>query len=148
MIRISLVRTQTGDEGTLGVLGVDHLVFQSGELPWRGNKPKVSCIPAGIYQVRWEFSQRFQRSLYEIKEVPERDECKFHAANFMGDELKGFRSELNGCIALGMSVGKLREQKALLSSRAAMNLFEGHLRGKPFELELRWAEGINPEASA
>ena len=57
------------------------------------NKRKISCIPKGIYRVVLEYSEKFKCNLYEIKEVENRTECKFHSANYW--------YQLNGCIALG-----------------------------------------------
>lgn len=42
---------------------------------------EATCIPAGEYDVVLEYSKRFDRKLFEIKGVPNRSECKFHAGN-------------------------------------------------------------------
>lgn len=83
-------------------LGVCYIKDESGriifkseaiERGWRNNQRRVSCIPEGEYPVRLEHSNRFRKKLYEIYGVPNRSECKFHAANHA--------RQLNGCIALG-----------------------------------------------
>lgn len=73
----------------------NQIVFtsQSLERGWLNNVRNISCIPAGKYDLRLEWSPRFQTHLWEIYNVPNRRECKFHAANFV--------RQLNGCIALG-----------------------------------------------
>src|SRR3972149_657673 len=49
-----LRRIETGDDGTFGVLTTPSgLQIYIAELPWRGNKPGKSCIPAGTYVVEW-----------------------------------------------------------------------------------------------
>ena len=57
------------------------------------NKPNVSSVPVGEYKCVYEYSPRFERNLWELKDVPNRSECKFHASNYW--------NQLNGCIALG-----------------------------------------------
>ena len=63
------------------------------ERGWLDNKPNVSSVPAGEYKCVYEYSPRFVRNLWELKDVPDRSECKFHTSNYW--------SQLNGCIALG-----------------------------------------------
>jgi hypothetical protein len=62
----------------------------------RNNKRNVSNVPAGIYPLVLEYSPRFKRDLFELKEVPNRSECKIHASNFW--------TQLNGCIAPGLKL--------------------------------------------
>lgn len=57
------------------------------------NKKNVSCVPAGIYNLKLEYSPKFETNLWELYGVPNRSECKFHVANYW--------HQLNGCIALG-----------------------------------------------
>jgi hypothetical protein len=61
------------------------------ELPWKENKPGISCIPEGSYALRRRFSPRFKNH-FEILGVPGRKYILFHAGN---NALK----ELRGCIA-------------------------------------------------
>lgn len=63
------------------------------ELAWRDNQRNISCVPNGRYPIYLEYSPRFNRMLWELKEVPGRSECKIHAANYF--------YQLNGCIAPG-----------------------------------------------
>lgn len=59
----------------------------------QNNQKMISCVPEGTYQIVLENSPRFQMDLWELKEVPNRSECKIHPVNFARD--------LNGCIAPG-----------------------------------------------
>ena len=61
------------------------------ELPWKDNATGESCIPAGTYPIRLEYSNAFKMKLWEVHEVPGRSEVKIHAANYP--------RELRGCIA-------------------------------------------------
>jgi len=63
------------------------------ERGWLDNKPNVSSIPTGNYKCVLEYSPKFGKELWELKEVPNRSECKFHVSNYW--------SQLEGCIALG-----------------------------------------------
>jgi len=63
------------------------------ERGWKDNQNNISSVPAGEYPVVLEYSPRFKKDLWELYDVPNRGECKFHAANYW--------RQLNGCIALG-----------------------------------------------
>lgn len=64
------------------------------ERGWRNNEIGASCLPKGEYPLILEYSTRFKKELWEIKDTLPRTECKFHSASFWKD--------LNGCISLGM----------------------------------------------
>lgn len=66
------------------------------ERGWRNNERNISCVPKGKYKIVLEYSPRFKTNLWELKNVPNRSECKFHSANYW--------YQLNGCIALGQSL--------------------------------------------
>ena len=63
------------------------------------NKRKLSRVPDGVFPLVYEYSPRFNKHLWELKEVPNRSECKIHPANFW--------DELHGCIAPGLSLKEL-----------------------------------------
>lgn len=88
---------QTASLGTCFVYDEKNQLFKSESLErgWVNNENRVSCIPEGTYDVLLENSPKFNKQLWEIKGVPNRSECKFHAANYA--------KQLNGCIALGKS---------------------------------------------
>jgi hypothetical protein len=102
MPELHLKRTKLYPTHTLGELRVlgDHggQLFRcfSLELPWRDNKPRVSCIPTGRYRIVLEFSPAFGMHLWELKDVPNRSEVKIHVANYT--------RQLRGCIAPGMDL--------------------------------------------
>ena len=75
--------------------------------------------------------------MYVLLSTTPRAGIRIHPANLMGDRAKGWRSQLNGCIALGERLGTLGGQKALLVSAPAMRAFETLMGGKPFILEVR-----------
>jgi hypothetical protein len=133
---MKLIRLETSDEGTFGLLLYDHNRFLfTGELPWRGNEKGKSCIPTGTYQVQMRTSHRFGRC-YEIQDVSERTHILLHNGNWCGDDELGFRTHVDGCVLLGLSRGRLDGQNAVFSSRRARHKFEAEMDGRPFELEI------------
>lgn len=134
MRQATLHRGQSTDEGTFGKLTTadGNLVLRSLELPWRDlngdglGDPRKSCVTPGTYECIWHQSPRFGWC-YLLQNVKGRSHILIHPANFAGDVDKGWRSELLGCIALGLSVGTLaykgKKQAALLSSRQAVKTF-------------------------
>src|ERR1019366_923671 len=55
------------------------------EPPWKNNQPKVSCIPAGVYEVVITLSPRFGRLMPHLLNVPNRTEIEFHYGNTVSD---------------------------------------------------------------
>lgn len=136
MRKALLYRKESSDEGTFGELVTDAgFKCSTGELPWRDNKPNMSCVPPGVYSVTWRKSERFG-FCFHVENVPGRDDILIHAANFVGDKEKHLRSEVLGCIAVGMIVSKLTGQKALLQSRLALSKLEEEMEHAPFELTI------------
>ena len=134
MKTVRIIRETTSAEGTFGRLMVDHLDLHTGELPWRCNKPMISCIPTGDYDCIWGMSPKFKRSMYLLKDVEGRSGIRFHSGNYVGDKAMGFKSDVLGCIALGNGFGEISGQNAVLGSRTAMGLFEGHMDCQAFKL--------------
>ncbi len=132
-----LTRLETSNQGTFGVLTLDSHKWFTGELPWKGNQSQISCIPKGLYFANWQYSPRFKKMMFGIGPVEGRSGIRIHPANLMGDASKGYRAQLNGCIALGQAIGVLDGQKAVLLSKPAVRQFEALLRGESFELEIR-----------
>ncbi|RTL03796.1 hypothetical protein EKK58_12100 [Candidatus Dependentiae bacterium] len=52
------------------------------------------CIPCGVYPIVWEYSPKFKRELWELKNVPNFTEIKIHAGNTV--------DHTQGCILLGL----------------------------------------------
>lgn len=99
MKTIKIKRTFQNDKQTLGVCTVfdehNRAIFSglSLERGWLDNTRNISCVPTGTYMVTLEYSNKFKKELWELKNVPNRNETKFHSANYW--------YQLNGCIALG-----------------------------------------------
>jgi len=94
------------------------------ERGWRNNENRVSCVPLGNYTTVLEYSNRFEMDLWELKNVPNRSECKFHSANYW--------YQLNGCIALGRTLVDINndDYQDVTSSKSTMKDFHKALKGE------------------
>lgn len=120
-LEITLTRYETGSEGTFGRLTCGtQLNLHTVELPDKNNQRNISCIPEGVYKVVSYKSQRFGL-VFLVRDVKGRSFILFHAGNFAGDAEKNYITNSEGCILPGLKRGVLDGQKAVLSSRAAMN---------------------------
>lgn len=79
-------------ESAAGVMR--HLMVRSLELPWHNNAPRISCIPAGAYPMKWTFSPTFNRMMWLVEDVPGRTGIRIHSGNYAGDKV----SDSLGCI--------------------------------------------------
>jgi hypothetical protein len=131
---INLVRTVTSDEGTFGQLYLDNKVFlNTGEPPWRDNRQSISCIPNGEYECKRVDSPKFG-NVYQICNVPNRSHILIHAGNWVGDEEMNLRCDSYGCIVVGMNIGTIHGQKAVLSSRSAIEELNRRLGEESFTI--------------
>jgi len=133
MLYASLIRHESSSEGTFGKLIVLDRVFHSAELPWWNNQTDVSCIPLGEYTCTWHQSSRYGWT-YLVNDVPGRTHILFHVGNWAGDDHKGYRTDSNGCILLGLAAGEIYGQKAILQSTKAIKEFNGSLNQRAFRL--------------
>lgn len=133
-----ILRAPSSDHGVFGMMRAGSFSSYSGELPDRQNRPMLSCVLAGFFDVIWTFSPHLQRETYRLVDVPERSGVLKHSANLMGDVVLGLKAQLNGCIALGERLGWIGAQRALLLSKPAVRRFEDYMGRKPFRLEIRW----------
>ena len=138
MNKVTLVRFESSDHGTFGKIYVEGFTFYTLELPWRDNRNDISCIPSGTYTCKMTRSPRFKKDLYEVLGVKGRFAIRIHSANLAGDVKKGFKSQLNGCIALGEKLGTLEKQKAIFVSKPAVANFEKLMNYEPFILEVTY----------
>jgi hypothetical protein len=83
------------------------------------------------------YSPKFRRPVYRLLGTEPRGGILIHAATWMGDVDLGWRSHLQGCIALGEKLGWMEGQKALFLSRPAVSRLEVLMQGSPFTLEIQ-----------
>ena len=132
MKRLILTRTAYEPRQTRGVLFVmdsDRVAFQcyTLELAWNNNERGISCIPAGTYPVVFEYSPKFRRKLYELKNVPNRSEVKIHVGNYAS----GVDRQIEGCILVGSRFVDINHDdiKDIVNSRATLEQLHYHLAG-------------------
>lgn len=122
-------------DATLGVmLDQDNVpVCLTTELPWKFNRPFVSCIPPGLYEAIKVLSPSRGYEVFQFVEVPDRSSIQIHIAN-AGTRVIGDlgETELQGCIAPGTSYlrdgmlppgHKLAGYNGVLGSRRAFTRF-------------------------
>ena len=128
MYKVKINRINQRYQYTIGSLDLydsdGWLLFScvSLERGWNDNKQNESCVPLGSYKCVKEYSDRFKKDLWELKDVSNRSECKFHSANYW--------YELNGCIALGLQVIDINNdgKKDITRSKPTMDIFHEILR--------------------
>jgi hypothetical protein len=133
---ITIVRKEFSDQGTKGVLITSESHCFTLELPWRENRPNVSCIPSGTYYVEMRRSPRLGKH-YWIKDVQDRSWVLIHSGNLAGDIEKGYISHVQGCILLGSKYGLIKNQLAILFSKPTVSAFENYMEEKPFILNIQ-----------
>lgn len=106
------------------------------ELPWEGNTPYKSCIPAGHYTLLPCYYNRGEYDAYEVYDVPGRTYIKMHIANCIADIL--------GCIGVGEDLGFIKKQWAVTNSAATFYRIMGLMRGRHASLYITWTH--HPEA--
>jgi len=105
------------------------------ELPWRGNRRNISCIPPGSYEVQIRISPRYGR-IYWVMKVEGRKYILIHAGNWAGDVKKGLKTHTNGCILTGKYRGCLKGQRSVLASGITVRKFMRLLGGSAFKLNI------------
>lgn len=128
--RLKLQRHYENDNYTLGTLLVLNekgmpifacFCIERGDLD---NAVNVSNFPPGTYDIKYEWSPKFKKNLWELKGVPNRSEIKIHQANFW--------RQLEGCIAPGLGLKNIDNDEELdvTYSEPALNALHKALKGQ------------------
>ena len=143
MLQVPLIRQQTSDQGTEGILYACGHKFYTMEPPDRNNQPNISNIPPGSYVVERRWSQKYKDHFW-VTEVKGRSFILIHPGNVGGDRAKGLRTHTWGCILLGLSRGSISGQRAVLNSKTAVRRFQSLMRAsggsESFKLHIMEAE--------
>lgn len=92
-MQIKIQREPENPQSTPGTMQIDGEPFGfTIELPWKDNKPRVSCIPPGVYDLVITHSNRFGKKMILVLDVPDREGIRIHNANFA--------HQLHGCLAV------------------------------------------------
>lgn len=114
----TIKRLRTGPDGTFGefLSPQGDVLCKTCEDPWNDNKPRISCIPTGIYKVLrhgWETDTQVKfRRVWELLNVPNRSAILMHAGNTIDDTI--------GCILCGTEFGIIDGKQGIVGSRAAI----------------------------
>jgi hypothetical protein len=119
---IQLRRFLSDARGTLGILKYGNNYWYSLELPYINNEHNISSIPTGEYELKWTFSNKYQREMYQVMNVPNRNGIRIHSGNYINDSL--------GCILLGQGSDIFNERLQVNNSRIAVQQFEELLNKK------------------
>jgi len=136
MKNFTLKRLKSDDQGIFGILSDGIFTRYVIELPWRDNQSNLSCIPLGEYLVTPYTSRKFG-NVHLLTNVLQRSFILLHTGNYAGDTTKGFLTHSHGCILLGRKCGILKNQKAVLLSRMAMNDFNRYIGKEKFKLSVK-----------
>lgn len=145
---LTLIRDISTPEITMGWLSINGKKWATLERPWapaivgRGGMKGRSCVPPGEYQLLphdteahpkvWALVNTSLDVYRDPVSVPTaklgyaRTAVLIHVANFV--------HELRGCIALGKTRGKDRDQWMVRSSRDAINELRAHATGADLKL--------------
>lgn len=178
------ILAESGDEGTFGQIVVGALAIYLGELPWRDDKHDLSCLPPAMplpnqqvppaitYLLKYIYSEAHKKKNYRfigvlnddgsIGPMPDgRTAAEIHAANLVGDILKGYAAQVEGCGAPGRAIVTFskgtpfksftaasptalvpitlaQDQKGVSSSGDALAAFEAELAGEDLALTISW----------
>lgn len=133
-MKATLIRFRQTQYGTIGFMRFDDpSPFEcfTCEDAIRDVKIKgQTCIPAGIYTVKPTWSNRFQKNMWEIMNVPNFEGIRIHAGNTPADT--------EGCVLIGKSIGVAYD--CILGSRECLYDFNRWLAANnvtEFTLEIR-----------
>lgn len=157
-MRLIVLRKERVPDGVFGEMraildgdeqGPATLELQTVEDDWRENKPKISCIPAGLYQIQRTIYRKHGYETFEVMGVPGRSRILIHPANTEED--------LEGCIGVGLRRGWLRvakdedtgatdvvKQGVVASREAFRQLMELLAPVDEATLEIVWIGGLGP----
>ena len=126
---VKLNRTLSKPDGMFGMILCGNTKWFTCERPWLNNQHGISCIPKGTYTVKWNFFPRAKKFDYMVQNVPKRDGIFIHSANFP--------YQVEGCIALGTSIGVMDGKRGVFGSVTAVRQFNEALNKEDFKLEVK-----------
>lgn len=141
-MKLILTRFNYLTDRTLGTLQVEgsDVIFTTAELAFIDNKPNVSCIPCGEYELIRRWSKKHGHHLMLLN-VPNRSYILIHSGNFASSFGK---SDSKGCILIGEAFGDLNRDglpEVINSKEALANLMK--LVGEKENLKLIISEVEN-----
>jgi hypothetical protein len=111
-MKLSIVRVESGIEGTFGVMCINGKAFCVTLEPSLLGDPQEP-IPDGTYTARIYNSPKVKREVWMLDSVPGRTYILIHPCNLPAETL--------GCILVGQYFDKLRGNRAILNSGATFD---------------------------
>jgi len=137
-MHMTITRQAMDSTATLSRIIIDDQEFWGIEKPWRNNSPSISSIPIGHYALVQYKSPRFGNTWAFVggtvsvrkSKTSDRFACLIHKGNYGKD--------VQGCLAIGSSVGK-GKQLAVTSSKLAFDKLSDMLYDEPYHTaEIGW----------
>lgn len=127
-MHIILQRLTMSEQGTFGVLLISgRPYYVTLELPWKNNQREISCVPSGTYHVTKMYSEKFNKIVFVLHDVPGRDLIEIH----IGNEIKNTL----GCVLIGSEFSKT--EYAIVDSKVAFNDFMVRMPGEGFIITIK-----------
>jgi hypothetical protein len=131
----------TKEAGTFGRLTYKRFTCYTVEPTWADNQPRVSCIPTGQYSLERHQSPKFGDSAIIYGGTV----SKFPTPGFMRSFIlihpANKSSQLEGCIGLGNTLGKLDGVTSVLNSRVTVAKFLSLLSPeKTYQLSIEYLD--------
>jgi hypothetical protein len=132
-MNIEVKRAVFNDTCTIGKMYIDNAFFcytlEDKVRPTGAEKiPGQTAIPAGTYNVIIDFSNRFQRDMPHILNVPGFDGIRIHCGNTDKDT--------EGCILIGLLLGICSVGKSRDAFDKFFPLLEGALKNSPVAITI------------
>ena len=132
-MNLTLHRLAEQVNSTFGQLKIDHMTHPTlwtCEDLWHDNKPRQSCIPAGVYKCEphaWKPNNPFKfQKVWQVMNVPNREAVLIHTGNTNIDTI--------GCILVGFD---LDTSYGVKKSKAAIAYLQKVIGEKPFTLTIK-----------
>jgi hypothetical protein len=118
--------------GTFGRLTIGELfTCLTVEDEWKWNALRVSCIPHGVYTLKWDRFHAGGYDCYQIEDVPGRSRILMHVANT--------ETDLEGCVGLGREWGYIQKKWGVIHSTTTLRDFHLAMKEAEPRLRIRWA---------
>lgn len=137
---VRLTRYWSSDLQTRGILRVGNKTYKTLELPWRGNRRRISCIPPRPgYAATYTLSHReahesrsFKYPHFILDRVPHRSHILIHRGNLYSDTL--------GCILVGRQFTDINADgyPDVTDSKRTLRALR-HLISDGTPMQIRWA---------
>lgn len=124
---VKIHRALQNEHGTFGILSFEGKpLCNTLELPWKQNKPKVSCIPEGTYYCVPHNGKDFS-NVWRLETVEGRSGILIHEGNFLKNS--------TGCILVGDSIKAFPSGPGIGNSQETLDMLRKKLP-KEFTLQV------------